>query len=408
MNYRFQKFTTIYPEFLQQFLAVNPGCEFWSYQELYERFTGTGYGLSNFFAQYMQALGHEAQDLFASFKVLQKAWARDNRVPYSERNWQKDIIKAQVRLFEPDVLFLQDLYLFNRAFREELRAINSRKVLMIGWRGAPLPGFSGFEDLDLVLVPAPHFVTRLRHYGANAVLFPLGFEHTILDVVHSQKERDLDLIFIGGLGADTGPHSQRYALIEKLLATTPLQVWGREGRYPGNEPLDKAIHQANRILRQLGLPEWLMDRARAMRRRLDRVRDRALPSLEQRYPGRVKSPVFGLDYFSLLARAEITLNCHADLAEDYAGNMRLFEATGMGACLLTEWKKNLSDLFEPEVEVVAYCSVEECIEKARYLLDHPRERQAIAAAGQRRTLRDHTFLRRVEQLDRLIRGSLEK
>ena len=80
----------------------------------------------------------------------------------------------------------------------------------------------------------------------------------------------------------------------------------------------------------------------------------------------------------------------------------------MGTCLITEWKKNLADLFEPDLEVVTYRSAEECIEKVRYLLDHDEERQAIAAAGQKRTLRDHTFARRVRQLDELITPMLKK
>jgi spore maturation protein CgeB len=82
--------------------------------------------------------------------------------------------------------------------------------------------------------------------------------------------------------------------------------------------------------------------------------------------------------------------------------MRLFEATGMGSCLVTDWKTNLKNLFQPEIEVVTYKSSEECIEKVHYLLDHDKERRAIATAGQKRTLRDHTILVRVKQIDDLI------
>ena len=49
--------------------------------------------------------------------------------------------------------------------------------------------------------------------------------------------------------------------------------------------------------------------------------------------------------------------------------MRLFEATGAGACLITDRKVNLPAMFEPDVEVVTYSSVEECSEKVRYLLE---------------------------------------
>jgi len=63
-------------------------------------------------------------------------------------------------------------------------------------------------------------------------------------------------------------------------------------------------------------------------------------------------------------------------------------------------------MFEPDVEVVSYGSAEECAEKVRYLLEHDSEREAIAAAGQNRVLRDHTFERRAKCLDELISQAL--
>jgi len=83
--------------------------------------------------------------------------------------------------------------------------------------------------------------------------------------------------------------------------------------------------------------------------------------------------------------------------------MRLYEATGAGSCLLTDAKLNLSELFEPDVEVVTYDSADDCAVKVKYLLDHEDERRAIAEAGQRRTLRDHTFDNRAVRLDEIIK-----
>ena len=102
----------------------------------------------------------------------------------------------------------------------------------------------------------------------------------------------------------------------------------------------------------------------------------------------------------------MTLNNHIDLSSGFANNMRLFEATGVGTCLLTDWKPNLHELFEPDLEVVTYRSAEEAVEKARYLLTHYRERQEIASAGQKRTLSTYTYDHRAQELDRLIRKSL--
>ena len=46
--------------------------------------------------------------------------------------------------------------------------------------------------------------------------------------------------------------------------------------------------------------------------------------------------------------------------------------------------KNMGALFAVDTEAVTYRSEEECIEKLRWLIAHPAERKAIAAAGQQR------------------------
>jgi spore maturation protein CgeB len=117
-------------------------------------------------------------------------------------------------------------------------------------------------------------------------------------------------------------------------------------------------------------------------------------ALLQNHPGRFHDSVLGLEYFKILSRSRINLNKHIDCAGIHAGNIRLFEATGMGACLVTDWKENMPEMFESDAEVITYRSPEECAEKVRYLLDNQDQLQHIASAGQRRTLRDHTYQRR--------------
>jgi spore maturation protein CgeB len=86
------------------------------------------------------------------------------------------------------------------------------------------------------------------------------------------------------------------------------------------------------------------------------------------------------------------------VAENNANNMRLYEATGVGALLITDRKDNLGELFEVGKEVVAYSSPEEAAEMIRYYIAHPEEARAIARAGQARTLRDHTYQRRMDEM----------
>ena len=109
-----------------------------------------------------------------------------------------------------------------------------------------------------------------------------------------------------------------------------------------------------------------------------------------------------MDMYRVLAQSRITVNVHIDVAENFANNMRLYEATGCGALLLTDEKDNLDDLFRTGDEVVAYRSVDDAIDKIRHYMQHPDEAAAIARAGQQRTLSEHTYRHRMEELSEIL------
>ena len=63
---------------------------------------------------------------------------------------------------------------------------------------------------------------------------------------------------------------------------------------------------------------------------------------------------------------------------------------------------NLPEMFEAGTEILAYRSADECRDLVEYYLSHDAERQAIAGAGQRRTLREHTYYQRMQELVDII------
>jgi spore maturation protein CgeB len=81
-------------------------------------------------------------------------------------------------------------------------------------------------------------------------------------------------------------------------------------------------------------------------------------------------------------------------------------STGVGAMLLTDRKENLQELFDVGKEVLAYSNKEEALEFVRYYLDHPSESEEIAKAGQARTLRDHTYSQRMQELVPMLKKYL--
>ncbi|MBN1105619.1 MAG: glycosyltransferase [Deltaproteobacteria bacterium] len=101
--------------------------------------------------------------------------------------------------------------------------------------------------------------------------------------------------------------------------------------------------------------------------------------------------------------AKIALNTMHP-AEFHGVNCRFFEALGSGAFLLTEDRPVIVDLAVPDEEVVTFRDVQEAASKIQYYLDHDSERLAIAEAGYRRALRDHTYEKRIEAMLAMLDG----
>jgi spore maturation protein CgeB len=83
-------------------------------------------------------------------------------------------------------------------------------------------------------------------------------------------------------------------------------------------------------------------------------------------------------------------------------NCRLFEAAGCGAFQIADWKPALSDLFEPEEEIVTFRTQQELKEKVDYYLAHPEERREIADRAYARAHREHTYERRLERMFEIL------
>ena len=81
---------------------------------------------------------------------------------------------------------------------------------------------------------------------------------------------------------------------------------------------------------------------------------------------------------------------------------RIFEVCMCGGFLLTEYVEGLEEYFEIGKEVVCFSSLPEAIEKIKYYLSHEAERLTIAEAGHIRSLKDHTWALRLDNLFKQI------
>jgi hypothetical protein len=98
---RFQRLTTVYPEFAERFLARTPNVAELSYEQLYNRLTAARFAENDHHARHMRSLGHVAENCFLSLEPLQRRWAAEHSVNFRDKQWLADIAVEQVRAFQP-------------------------------------------------------------------------------------------------------------------------------------------------------------------------------------------------------------------------------------------------------------------------------------------------------------------
>jgi hypothetical protein len=386
---RFLVLDSYYSEPLQLVYRNNPGLENKTYEEQLQAIYDFGFARSDSLPRNLRLLGQEADQIIVNAFPLQQQWAKEHglRLPSiaprdfftklaylplhlyralgrrlgffrndQENSWQTRIVAAQVDLIDPDVILICDVLQFAPQF---LWQIKGKRRLLIGECGYPIPPAIDLRPYDLVVSCVPHYVDNFRQAGARAELWRHGFDPSILERLHPGPKTEA-VIFLGSF---TNAQRYRAELVEAIGECLPIRCWGT----------------------------WA---------------ENLLPESNMRK--RIQNPLWGYDMYRKLQEARVILNVHGEVAENFAGNMRLFEATGVGSLLVTDWKQNLPDIFLPGTEVIAYRTLEECVELIQYYLEHDNECEAISHAGQERTLREHTYYHRVQELLHLVRSHLSQ
>ena len=370
---------TYYPAFLAEHYRRDSALAKCAYDEQLSALMDRCFGTSDAYSRHLGELGHEPMDVVANSEPLQVKWAEENGFGRSVRRLAarspgplgfvgrrallRRIALDQVRAFDPDVVYLQDLWFFKRW---DLQALRRSGRLVAGQIASGLPPAETLACFDLLTTSFPHFVERFREQGLDGEYLKIAFDTRVLDRLRERgveadpgAPREHAATFVGGL--DPRVHGAGIRVLERAAGSVGVEVWGYGGdRLPGDSPIR----------------------------------------------ARWRGEAWGLEMYEVLARSRVALNRHIDLADGYANNMRLFEATGVGALLVTESRRNLAELFEPGREVVAYEDEDDLVEKVRHYLADDAERTRVAAAGQARTLREHTYANRMRELAGMLEARL--
>jgi len=364
---------TYYPGFLRSFYQNHSDLSKSKYATIKNKLLASLFGTSNFFSSEFKTLGWKVDDLILNDEILQRKWAKENGINVSESTliskikslpyackiigrpkWIEEIALRQIMRETPDVLYFQDLSIFSPTALKKAKKYCS---LLVGQIASPLPPKKNLECFDLIITSFPHYVKLFKKMGIKSEYHKLAFETKLLKKIKPQK-RIYNVTFVGSFSPY---HKKGTEILEKIAEKVPIHVWGN------------------------GL-EFLSP----------------LSPLRNNFHGQA----WGLNMYKVLAKSKIVINRHIKVADGYANNMRLYEATGMGAMLITDKKKNLGKLFKVGKEILAYRNSEDLTRKIRYYLHNDSKRMRIAIAGQKRTLKSHNYLIEMKRLSELIKNYL--
>lgn len=367
---------TNYPAFLKSFYSKHPTWGNLTYKQIKILWSKGFFGISNFFSKHLRKLGWEAEDVILDDWNSQSRWAQEHglnikkvrgsflrQVPFPIKtrlglidNWIAKILLAQVKFYKPDIVFFHHLGLLKP---QELKRVKKGTKLLVGQIASPLPSKDKLQEFNLLISSFPHFVDKFRGWGINSEYLRWCAEKTVLEKIGEHKRR-YGVVYVG---AFTPHHSRGNRTLEELARQIKVDYWGYGENYLlPTSPIKKYLH----------------------------------------------GQAWGREMYEIFAKSKIVVNRHINIARDYANNLRMYEATLMGALLITEHKKNLDKIFKVGKEVISYKNSTDLIKKVKYYLKHDKEREKIAEAGQKRTLKAHTYDVRMKELDKILRRYLEK
>ncbi len=396
----------MYSGFLKSFYRKYPEYRNLNYKEQRENILNETSEPIGSYTRMYNKLGIDAACIITNADFLQKKWRQESGM-HSISNQQ--LVFEQVNEFKPDVLWIDSIDYIEKSWVDHVRQSYPWIKLIIGGHCAPFNSkmIKNFRNLNFIFTCTPGLKNELEKNNINVYLVYHAFDPDVLNkIMNDNFQHENDFIFSGSLYKGGGFHDRRINLLEYILnRNLDLKIFGNLEKKCKTRA-KQLIYHVVRFLNFLHLGNLVL---KIPIFRNQKVYAENLVTTNSRILKKaVLPPVFGIDMFRLLKKSKIVLNIHGDIAGDYAGNVRLFEATGVGSCLLTDDKKNLNELFDVNKEIVVYNGNDDCIEKIKWLLENEDERSRIAKSGQQRTLSSHTVEERCKMIINIINKELSK
>ncbi len=386
----------------------NYGLTNMQYEQVIDTLKKMGFLYPGSFAESMQSLGNRVIDIVADVETLQQLWAKEYGIvcDWTTLTARYDFLLQQLAVLQPDVVYFQSFEVLPSTWRREIKKRIPSVRIVTGFQGFPSKSYSDFSDLDMIFISYPAYQEYWERAGIPTHILYHCYD-PYMSLFSTKGLHAHDFTFIGSSGYGSPYHAGRYNDLLYLLQHSSLELWGYEKNV--SRMYETVLASARNLLSSMPASVLRQSiatlghrypRYKLLARDAIRVAKGELEAwpwylqvdpLASMFPKRTHQGVLGKDYYKLLQQSHIVLNRHTDEPGE-GGNIRTFEVTGVGACLLTDTRPNIANLFEIDKEILTYSSIDECVEKAEYLLNHEDERKKIAAAGHTRAAKDHTTM----------------
>ena len=274
----------------------------------------------------------------------QRAWARENGLPANAS--EEDLVLAQIEAHRSEVFYNISPIVFDSKFLRRLPGSVKRTIC---WRAAPI----GSADLSLYDRCVCNFDGLLRQWAA------MGLKTAWFEPAHDpvaseygrRQDRPIDVAFVGGYSRH---HTKRNLLLKRVAELGDryrIRLHFSQGR-------------AARIVNSAWPLRVLMPRL-------------ALDGAIRRVAG---TPLYGRAMYDLFGSARVVINAAIDMANEFRGNMRCWEALGCGAVMVSD-----AGVYPPGMQAgrdfLAYRDGDEALAQIEQVLaDYDRWRH-VAAQG---------------------------
>lgn len=348
---------SFYPQVLQSLYQRLPQLAEQSFDTQLAQMLATGFSGGHNVAPYMNPAQWRSQYIVLNGVAAQQRWAIEHGL--SAHAPAREIVLAQLRHYQPDVLYLSDIPGFDFSILAEL----SKRPFVVGWHATSVSDRTPWSSFDLVLSGISRIREEVLQRGAKAAVRYMPAAPAFVATTLTPPRRQ-GVVFSGSFyGGIHDQRAQQFRQLSQAVSSIGLDI---------HTPQPFALDAQDAI--------------------------------------RFHPAVFGHDVLSLYASHPVVLDSRGNfnLADNggprETSNMRIFEATRAGSLLLTEFSPNLSDYFELGQEIETYRSFDELVDKIRFYCspDNEAARQCIADAGLARVRREHLIEHRAAQIESIL------